>query len=60
MSILSEHHGEFSTKPYTLLREMSGLSASGSGLLKNNADIIDNGVHNFDYAHDHDALTKWT
>jgi hypothetical protein len=27
-----------------------------SGLVKNNADIIDNGVHNFDFAHDHDVI----
>ena len=35
---------------------MSGPSDSGSGLAKNNADIIDNGVHNFDFAHDHDGI----
>ena len=34
----------------------SGPSDSGSGLVKNNADIIDNGVHNFDFAHDHDVI----
>ena len=35
-----------------------GPSDSGSGLAKNNADIIDNGVHNFDFdfAHDHDVI----
>ena len=60
-TIWTEHHGEFGTKPHTLLRQMSGPSDSGSGLAKNNADIIDNGVHNFDFdfAHDHDALSKW-
>ena len=35
---------------------MSGPSDSGSGLVKNNADIIDNDVHNFDFAHDHDVI----
>jgi hypothetical protein len=37
---------------------MSGPSDSGSGLAKNNADIIDNDVHNFDFdlAHDHDVI----
>jgi hypothetical protein len=25
-------------------------------LAKNNADIIDNSVHNFDFAHDHDVI----
>jgi hypothetical protein len=35
---------------------MSGLSDSGSGLAKNSDDIIDNGVHHFDFAHDHDVI----
>ena len=35
---------------------MSGPSDGGSGLAKNNDDIIDNGVHNFDFAHDHDGI----
>ena len=52
---MSEHHGGFGTKPYAL-RQMIGPSDSGSGLVKNNVDIIDNGVHNFDFAHDHDAI----
>ena len=55
-TILSEHHGEFGTKPCTLLRQMSEPSASGSGLVKNNADIIDNSVHNFDFALDQDVI----
>ena len=55
-TILSEHHGELSTKSCTLLRQMSGPSDSGSDLAKNNIDIIDNGVHNFDFAHDHDVI----
>jgi hypothetical protein len=57
-TILSVHHDEFGTKPCALLRQMSGPPASGSGLVKNKADIIDNGVHNFDFdfAHDHDAI----
>ena len=56
-TILSEHHGEFGTKPHAL-RQMSRPSDSGSDLAKNNADIIDNGVHNFDFdfTHDHDAI----
>ena len=55
MTILSEQHGEFGTKPCSL-RQISGSSDSGSGLAKNNADIIDNGVHNFDFAFDHDVI----
>ena len=43
-TILTEHHSEFGTKPHAL-SQMSGPSDSGSGLAKNNADIIDNGVH---------------
>ena len=43
-----------------LCRQMSGPSDGGSGLDKNNDDIIDNGVHNFDFdfdiAHDHDGI----
>jgi hypothetical protein len=35
---------------------MSGPSVSESGLAKNNADIIDNGVHNFDFVHDHNVI----
>ena len=56
--ILSEHQGDFGTKPCALLRQISGPSDSGSGLAKNNVEIIDNGVHNFDFdfAHDHDVI----
>jgi hypothetical protein len=56
-TIWTEHHGEFGTKPCAL-SQMSGPSESGSGLAKSNADIIDNGVHNFDFefAHDHDVI----
>ena len=55
-TIWAEHHGEFGTKPHALLRQMSGPSDGQSGLAKNNDDIIDNGVHNFDFAHDHDVI----
>ena len=55
-TIWTEHHCEFGTKPRALLRQMSGPSDGGSGLAKNNDDIIDNGVHNFDFAHDHDGI----
>ena len=54
-TILSEHHGELSTKPHALSL-MSRPSNSGIGLAKNNVDIIDNGVHNFNFAHDHDVI----
>jgi hypothetical protein len=49
---LSEHHDGFGIKPCAL-SQMSRPSDSGSGLAKNNVDILDNGVHNFDFAHDH-------
>ena len=35
---------------------MSGPSPSGSGLVKKNVDITDNGVDNFEFSHDHDAI----
>jgi hypothetical protein len=56
-NIWTEHLGEFGTKPRAL-SQMIGPSDSGSGLAKNSADIIDNGVHNFDFdfAHDHDVI----
>jgi hypothetical protein len=54
-TIWNKHHGEFGTKPRAH-RQMSGPSDSGSGLAKNNADIIDNSVDNFDFTHDHDMI----
>jgi hypothetical protein len=54
-TIWTEHHGEFGTKPRAL-SQMSGPSDSGSSLATNNSVIIDNGVHNFDFAHDHDVI----
>jgi hypothetical protein len=54
-TIWTEHHGEFGTKP-NALRQMSGPSDSGSGLAKNNFEIVDNDVHNFEFAHDNIAI----
>ena len=46
----------FLTKPLPLSDGPLICLRSAQGLVKNNADIIDNDVHNFDFAHDHDVI----
>ena len=51
-TILPKHHVESGTRTLTLSKQISGQSAHGTGLIKNNFDTIENGVENLDFAHD--------
>ena len=51
-TILPKHHVESGTWTLTLSKQISGQSAHGTGLIKNNVDNIENGVENLDFVHD--------
>ena len=51
-TVLPKHHVDSGTRTFTLSTQISGQSAHGTGLIKNNSDTIEKGVENLDFAHD--------